>query len=84
MTLDQFSRAIRRQPFTPFTMVLADGRSFTVDHPEFASIDRRGREVTFNDRDGRTNLLEALLIADIVFADADHVMAGPEPAAGNS
>ena len=34
MTLDQFTLVIRRQPFQPFRMVMVDGTSFTVDHPE--------------------------------------------------
>jgi len=27
-------------------LILVDGRAFSVDHPEFVAIDRRGREVT--------------------------------------
>ena len=39
MTINQFSQAIRHQPFRPFQLILVDGRTFTVDHPEFAAID---------------------------------------------
>ena len=57
MALNQFTQAIRRQPFRPFRLVLVDGREFRVDHPEFATRPRtrgstrrrrHGREVTFD------------------------------------
>jgi hypothetical protein len=68
MTLNQFSREMSRRPFRPFTMVLADGRSFTVDHPEFALIDRRGREVTFVAADNTRHEIDTRLISEIVAA----------------
>jgi hypothetical protein len=34
-----------RQPFRPFKLVLADGRSFTIEHPEFAAMNPNGREI---------------------------------------
>lgn len=66
MTLNQFTQEIRRQPFRPFTLVLVDGRSFTVDHPEFVSIDRRGREVTFHAADNSRHEIDARLISELV------------------
>jgi len=51
VTLDQFTQQVRRQPFRPFQLVMVDGSRFTVDHPEFVSIDRRGRAVTFHATD---------------------------------
>ena len=77
MTLIEFSREMRRRPFRPFTMVLVDGRSFTVDHPEFAAIDRRGRVVTFFAADRTRQELDTRLIAELVAVDA----ADDEPAA---
>ena len=69
MTLDQFTLVVRRQPFQPFQMVMVDGRSFTVDHPEFVAISRRGRSVTFYAQDNTLHLLDAALIADVVTID---------------
>ena len=63
MTLNQFRQALLRQPFRPFKLVLADGRSFTIEHPEFAAMNPNGREVTFYEEDGTQHFLEALLIA---------------------
>ncbi len=69
MALDQFTLVIRRQPFQPFRMVMVDGRSFTVDHPEFVAISRRGRSVTFYSQDNTLHLLDAALIAEVETID---------------
>ncbi|MGO8902384.1 MAG: hypothetical protein ACLQU5_29150 [Isosphaeraceae bacterium] len=66
MTLDQFTQQVRRQPFR---LVLVDGSSFTVDHPEFVAIDRRGRAVTFHATDNTRHELDARLIQDVVALD---------------
>ena len=66
MTLEQFQLVMRRQPFQPFRLVMVDGRSFTVDHPEFVSISRRGRGVTFPAQDDTIHLLDVALIVDVV------------------
>jgi len=66
VTLDQFTQQVRRQPFR---LVLVDGSSFTVDHPEFVAIDRRGRAVTFHATDNTRHELDARLIPDVVALD---------------
>ncbi len=66
MTMNQFSREMSRRPFRPFSMVLVDGRTFTVDHPEFALIDRRGREVTLVAADNTRHEIDTRLITEIV------------------
>jgi hypothetical protein len=77
MTQDQFAQAIRRVPFRPFAIRMVDGRTFTVDHPDFAASSRRGHEVTFYADDNTTHLLDGRLIAELVVvqeeetADAD-------------
>ncbi len=66
MTLNQLMQAGGRQPFQPFRLILADGRQFFVDHPEFFACDRRGREVTFYAEDNTQHFLDTNLIAEIV------------------
>ena len=78
MTLAEFSRAMRRQPFRPFTLVTVDGQRFTVDHQEFASTDRRGRVVTFHGRDNTRHEIDSRLIVEIVGTD---FVEGEQPAA---
>jgi hypothetical protein len=71
VTLNQFTQAVRRQPFRPFSLILVDGRTFSVDHPEFVAIDRRGREVTFYASDNTQHFVDAGLIAELVTSSID-------------
>ena len=73
MTVYQFRQALTEQPFRPFRIILADGRSFQIEHPEFAALDPRGREDTFYEEDGTQHFIEAMLIAKVI------VPSSPEP-----
>jgi len=84
VTLDQFTQQVRRQPFRPFQLVMVDGSRFTVDHPEFVSIDRRGRAVTFHATDNTRRELDARLIQDVVALDADGSANLPRPNGGSN
>jgi len=84
VTLDQFTQQVRRQPFRPFQLVMVDGSRFTVDHPEFVSIDRRGRAVTFHATDNTRHELDARLIQDVVAVDADGSASLPGPNGGGN
>ena len=64
---------LTKQPFRPFRIILSDGRSFTIEHPEFVAMDPRGREVTFYEEDGTQHFIEAMLIAEVI------VPPSPEP-----
>lgn len=79
MTLNQFTQAVRREPFRPFDLVLVDGRAFTVDHPEFVAIDRRGREVTFYAEDNTQHFIDAGLIAEVVLSIGEKPAGVPAP-----
>jgi len=82
VTLNQFTQAVRRQPFQPFNLVLVDGRTFTVDHPEFVAIDRRGREVTFYAGDNTQHFIDAGLIAEVVVVPFQEPAAARDPDGG--
>ncbi|MGO9600878.1 MAG: hypothetical protein ACLP7Q_23095 [Isosphaeraceae bacterium] len=89
MTLNQFTQAIRRQPFRPFRLVLVDGREFRVDHPEFAarprtrgSPRRRGREVTFYAGDNTQHFIDARLIAEVVTETVEEPAQASAPSGG--
>jgi hypothetical protein len=79
VTLNQFTQAVRREPFRPFNLVLVDGRAFTVDHPEFVAIDRRGREVTFYADDNTQHFIDAGLIAELVLSTSEKPAEVPAP-----
>jgi hypothetical protein len=65
---------MHRQPFLPFLVRLADGRSFQVAHPDFISYARSGRELTIHD-DECVHLADMRLVAEILL---------PQPAADES
>jgi hypothetical protein len=54
------------QPFRPFTVHLADGRSYLVRHPDFIAISTtdRGRDLTVHDDDG-PHYIDLLLVVEI-------------------
>jgi hypothetical protein len=61
--------ALEKQPFEPFALKLADGRSISVPHREFVALNPR-RIVVIND-DGSWHVVERLLIVSIDY-DAPH------------
>ena len=65
MTLEEIRRAIRAQPFKPFTIHLADQRSFQVPHPEYAAVSPSGRVFVVFDKKGHVDLIDSLLVTSI-------------------
>ena len=41
------------RPFEPFDIRLSDGRVYTVDHPEFLAMSRKGNVIYYSTEDGR-------------------------------
>jgi hypothetical protein len=64
-TREQVRSMQTAQPFRPFTVTLADGRSFRVTHPENVACSLNGREMALFDEQGM-HLLEMLLVAEII------------------
>ncbi|MGD0900358.1 MAG: hypothetical protein ABR915_21205 [Thermoguttaceae bacterium] len=57
--------ALRREPFQPFAIRLADGRSVPVKHPEFVALTPRRIIVIADDEVGSWSVLEPLLIVSL-------------------
>ncbi len=55
--------ALHKQPFEPFVIALADGRSLPVPHPDFVAVHRR-RIIVIAD-DESWSVVEPLLIASL-------------------
>ena len=51
-------------PFTPFVVLMADGREFQVNHPDFIARSPTGRSVTLYDTAG-VHILDVRLIAEL-------------------
>jgi hypothetical protein len=68
MTAEQI-RAVRdANPFRPFTIHLADGRSLPVGHRDFLLMSPSGRIITVYNADDSCNIVDALLITDLEIA----------------
>ena len=63
--------AMHQQPFMPFSLKLADGRSMLIKHPDFIAISPNGRRaVVFGEENGAFSILEPLLIVSIEYGPA--------------
>ena len=67
MTIEQLRATQRAQPFVPFTLHLADGRSYRIDHPDFISSHPQGRTIIVYKRgeNGDLEILDLLLVVGI-------------------
>jgi hypothetical protein len=65
MTLEAFRDALNAQPFHPFTIHIADGRSIPVVSREFVMRDPRGRTVLVYQPDGRLSTIDLLLVTEL-------------------
>jgi hypothetical protein len=61
--LDGLRTGLRRTPFQPFAMKLADGRSVAVKHPDFVAVGPR--IVVVVDADDSWSVIEPLLIVSL-------------------
>lgn len=70
MTIQQLRAAYRATPFRPFTLHMADGRSFHVPHPDFLSMSPTGRTVIIYQEGEEFSILDLLLMTEIEMAQA--------------
>jgi len=75
MNLEQLRSAYRATPFQPFTIRMADGRSFPIFHPELLSFSPSGRTVVVQQPNDSISILDVMLMAELEFAP-------PSPAGG--
>jgi hypothetical protein len=66
MTTEQLQRAIRRAPFVPFKIRVADGQEIEVNHPEIIAHAPGARTAAVALPDGTIEILDLLLIAGLV------------------
>ena len=70
MTIQQLRAAHRAVPFHPFTVHMADGRSFDVPHPDFLFMTPTGRTVIICQENDEFSILDLLLMTEIKTASA--------------
>jgi len=66
MTVEQLRAAHRAAPFRPFTIHMADSRSFNIPHPDFMSMSPTGRTViVYEEGSDDFHILDLLLMTEI-------------------
>jgi len=70
MTVQQLHAAHRATPFQPFTVPMADGRSFKVPHPDLLSMSPTGRTVIVYQVDEDFSILDPLLMTEIAMGSS--------------
>lgn len=65
LTIEQLRNFYDAQPFRPFVMHLADGRSIPVMHREFMASAPSGRTITVYQPDDTLNVIDLLLVTDL-------------------
>ena len=66
MTVEQFRATLHQLPFRPFTIRIADGRAFRVNHPDFVAQSKTGLTVIVFDHDGENySVLDLLLMSEL-------------------
>ncbi len=71
MTLERFRDAMRAQPFVPFRVYLADGRSISVVHPEYVAWNPGGRTAVIIQPDDSCQHVDLLLVTSLEFPAAE-------------
>ena len=65
MTTDQFRATLHQVPFRPFTIRMADGRSFDVAHRDFVAQSPTGRTAIVFQSDESYSVLDLLLMSEL-------------------
>ena len=65
MTIERLREFFNAQPFKPFVMHLADGRSIPVMHRDLIASAPSGRTITVYQPDDSMNVIDLLLVTDL-------------------
>jgi hypothetical protein len=65
MTAEQLRAMREAQPFRPFTIYLADGRSFKIPHRDFVSESPGGRTVIVYHADESFSIVDRYLVTEL-------------------
>ena len=68
MRVEEIRNAQHAQPFRPFTMHLADGRQFLINHPEFLFVGPVGRVAIVQDVAGNIEIIDPLMVTSLSMA----------------
>lgn len=73
MTTEQIRQAHQAAPFRPFTIRMADGRTFYIRHPDYLFIlPGGGRTIIVANDDGSASILDVLLVTELQITAETH------------
>ena len=65
MTTQEIQRTMAAQPFEPFRVLVADGRSYDIRHPEHLAFSGKGRLIAIGMEDDSFVTLDLLLVTGL-------------------
>ena len=65
MRIEEIRKIQRAQPFRPFILHLADGRTFEINHPEFLFLGHNERTAIVDDVDGSFEVIDPMLVTSV-------------------
>jgi hypothetical protein len=65
MTVEQLQATQHAQPFRPYRIQMADGRSLDVHHPDFVAHSPAGRTIVVYKADETSEIVDLLLVASL-------------------
>jgi len=65
MAIEQLKQMHSARPFQPFDIHLADGRTLSVEHPEFLAQSSVGRTIAVSHPDGVIEIVDLLLVVSL-------------------
>ena len=71
MTLELLTKRLAAEPFDPYSLFLADGRSMPVTNPEFVMIAGDSRSISLFDPGKATEFIDIALIVSIRVEGSD-------------
>ena len=76
MRVSEIRDALRKQPFHPFVIHLADGREFPIDHVDFLLISHSERSIIVADIRGGYEVVDPVMVTSLSFAESNANAAG--------
>ncbi len=64
MRVDEVRTLIHSRPFVPFTIHMADGREFRIEHPDFVATAHRSDTIVVYQEDDTFNVVDLALATD--------------------
>ena len=67
--VSEIRETLRRRPFRPFVVHLADGREFPIEHVDFLLIGRSERSIVVADLKGGYEIIDPLMVTSLSLPD---------------